>query len=389
MFDQAAKSVEWSPASGPEIGGPKIGDRPPTKVPPPEAVAAAEKAGVDPAKVQEARKEIFAEYAHEPAEPPKVESAPAKKDEKKDDGEGGEGGFGKMKQGEDGSRAVQAQDGKSTAEVKGKDVTLHFDKDVPAEERQKVAQDALKSLGAEAQDETKLAEKVAASPGTGQEGAKTDKVKVERKMTEATPEVARKLAKQMWSLDKVLNPNKDADPNDEDASKYEYYGCELNATELALREVHEGMKGAFNGRCQTDPETWQSRFAKQGAYVPIMYGKGHRWLVAQGELIIDPTFGQMVDGKPDAKAAEPFVGTYQEMIARVSGLMQKGLFEGTDPATELEKHWGILPPGKDGKIRVTRGTEQFGEKYDGGGAVKAPEGEKITLPKQAGADEAA
>jgi hypothetical protein len=67
-------------------------------------------------------------------------------------------------------------------------------------------------------------------------------------------------------------------------------------------------------------------------------------------VIIDPTFGQFFQGKwteldGGKSQYEPFIGTYEEMTARVQQAIDRGLMKdfppGSDAAAAIEAGWGI------------------------------------------------
>ncbi len=177
-------------------------------------------------------------------------------------------------------------------------------------------------------------------------------------------------AKGLYNLGKALEKEKNPFFGEEGEPElvYKHATMDLNSIESSMREFAEGSTSSLNGKCSVTCDVWQKRMAEKGVYVPINNYNGHRWM-AQGDVIIDPTFGQFFGGPmtqlPGGHTQfEPFVGTYQEMVGRVQQAIDAGLMPdvapGTDPAEVLKSNWGIeKPSSKGGGVKLADGVEPF------------------------------
>ncbi len=132
----------------------------------------------------------------------------------------------------------------------------------------------------------------------------------------------------------------------------------------------DGKVNRFEGKCRSETIAWQKRFAESGVFVDRMNAKNadHRWLTDPGgnghpRLYIDPTFGQFFNGAAVDLGGghtqyEPFVGTYNELKARLGEGLKRGVvadIEGEVPTEPkaldayVEKfiadNWGIKAGG--------------------------------------------
>lgn len=417
MFEQQPKNDnQMGPGMGP-MAGPVVGARPepkaaatdpgakPAAVDP--AVLDARKSlhvlddeGLAPKQVAEAKKEVAKEAAEKKSEASEPVSEPAQSGgESKESSSDEKSAFGKMGVDSKGKPSVVASTeyGKTSATISADRVQLKFPKEMPEAERVKLATDAMKSLGAGAKDDKDMKAKVVASVGSSDDGCSTDNVFVKRKLEEASPEKAAEMAKQQWSLDKVHD-------------RENYDGENMTGAEQLLRKAvdnnapKKGEKAAFDSQCTNLSTEWQNKFAEKGQYVPMIDGnEDHRYLVAGGKTIMDPSIGQMFtyngldeikDEKEQQKAKaerfQPFVGGYDELAGRVQTAVDGGYFkypeldkEGKPLSAQalIEKNWGMQAPGKDGKVGYNQKSGHTTKDVD------SPDG--VELPKKKGEPNAA
>lgn len=235
---------------------------------------------------------------------------------------------------------AQTDEGKVSAKLSGADFTLRFPPGMSADDRQKLAADALRTMGVTVADPEAFARRLAAGE---------DVIKVQRELEIATPAEAAEQARRLFDMEIV-------DTEDFDASGATW-------DEQTLRTLKEGGDNGYEGKCSSASERWQKLMAAQGKHVPVRSfengaATGHRYLVpAGGDVIIDPTFGQFFHGKwteldGGKSQYEPFIGTYAEMTARVQQAIDAGLMKDFAPGSSaedaIEAGWGIKKGERDG-----------------------------------------
>jgi hypothetical protein len=201
-----------------------------------------------------------------------------------------------------------------------------------------------------------------------------------RAETEAAPApapVSPEAQRAMDAASKLFDPNKALGKVTEEfhdgvEETYRHPNEELSPAQQTMRQMAEGNANQ-EGDCTKDSEATRRALAEAGVDATVMNFEpqggdadaiGHRYVVAPGGVVIDPTFSQMMKPPPgwDPKQPlpsgklwfEPFSGSYGDMKARVQEAIDHGFMpdvpKGTSAEEVIRKNWGI-EPGADGALK--------------------------------------
>ncbi len=206
---------------------------------------------------------------------------------------------------ERGKRQITTSDG-TKARLVGDQLVIKFEGEHTPEQRAALAKDAMDRMGVVAPPGSKLV--------VGDDGI----ARIDRQLTVPTGDQAVAAAQRIFMTEEAKDTRKG--------------------------DTQESLES----QCEKQTIAWQQALAEQGMYAPaVMASKpgepDHKFLIV-GDRIIDPSIGQFLDGggANENGEREPFMGTYNDLVEKLTSAEQAGrLPAGTDVRELIKRQWGL------------------------------------------------